>query len=274
MDPLSVIRILKQHKWVALPAVLLTLFAVIYVLLFAPRSYQATMTYALVTPKLPSATEILANPTLATANGDNPYLRSPDSSLLSQVLITKLGGQATSDDLREEGLGTEYTVSQASNIGSGMLLQLQASGSSPDQAVATVRGLAQQLTSTLYDLQKVNGADDGYLFSALPVDGPGQAKENFSSRLRTLIIVGVAGAFLAFGAVSIARSIELSRGRRFEAGDVSARHAKTNPKPGRGSNMQAASKDDEQAHESRSEALLSPPASSNIRSSMVSTLRD
>jgi hypothetical protein len=215
MDPIYVIKTLWRHKWVAMPVVLLTIVACVYVMFFAQRSYQATMKYALITPKVPTAVELQTSPQLAKVNGDNPYLRSPDSTLLSQVLITKLGAQETVKSLKQQGLGTEYTVAQASTFGSGMLLQLSASGDSPEQAVDTALALGNRLTSTLHDVQKINGADETYLYSALPVDGPGQAEEIFSSRLRTLIIVGVAGLVLVFGAVSVARSLELaSDGRR------------------------------------------------------------
>jgi hypothetical protein len=226
MDPISVIRTLWRHKWVAMPLVMLTVAACVYVMFFAQRSYQATMTYALITPKVPTAFEMESNPQLAKANGDNPYLRSPDSALLSQVLITKLGAQQTLASLREQGLGSEYTVSQASSFGSGMLLVLSATGSSPEQAVDTAVALGTRLTSTLHDVQKINGADEIYLYSALPVDGPGQAEEIFSSRLRTTIIVAVGGVVLVFGAVSVARSLELaSAGRRVK--EKPAKHAVT-----------------------------------------------
>lgn len=214
MDPISVIKTLVRHKWVAMPVILMTLLAGAYVMFFAQRSYEASMTYALITPKVPSASELQTNPQLAGANSDNPYLRSPDSSLLSQVLLTKLAGQRTGEELKNQGLGTEYTVAQASNLGSGMLLQLSASGNSPQRAVATVQELARQLTTTLYSVQKVNGADDAFLFSAVPVDGPGEAKEIFSSRLRTLIIVLVGGACLVFAAVSVAHSVDITRDRK------------------------------------------------------------
>ncbi|MDV8149806.1 Wzz/FepE/Etk N-terminal domain-containing protein [Arthrobacter sp. B10-11] len=224
MDPISVLKTLWRHKWVAMPLVVLTIAACVYVMFFAQRSYQATMTYALITPKVPTALEMQEDPKLAKINGDNPYLRSPDSTLLSQVLITKLGAQETLKSLQDQGLGTEYTVSQASSIGSGMLLVLTASGSSPEQAVDTAVALGTRLTTTLHDVQKINGADEIYLYAALPVDGPGQAEEMFSSRLRTLIIVGVGGVVLVFGAVSVARSLELaSAGRRVK--EKPARHA-------------------------------------------------
>lgn len=224
MDPISVIKMLWRHKWVALPLAVLTIAGCVYVMFFGQRSYQATMTYALITPKVPTALEMEKDPELAKANADNPYLRSPDSTLLSQVLITKLGAQETVKSLQDQGLGTEYTVSQASSFGSGMLLVLSASGASPEQAVDTAVTLGKRLTTTLHDVQKINGADEIYLYSALPVDGPGQAEEMFSSRLRTLIIIGVGGVVLVFGAVSVARSLELaSAGRRVK--EKPAKHA-------------------------------------------------
>ncbi|GAP54959.1 Wzz/FepE/Etk N-terminal domain-containing protein [Arthrobacter sp. 92] len=231
MDPISVLKTLWRHKWVALPVVMLTVVACVYVMFIAQRTYQATMTYALITPKMPTAAEMEKNPQLANVNGDNPYLRSPDSTLLSQVLITKLGGQDTVQRLQQQGLGTEYTVSQASTFGSGMLLQISASGTSPQQAVETAMSLGKQLTTTLHDVQKINGADESYLYSALAVDGPGQAKEMFSSRLRTLIIVAVAGAVLVFGAVSIARSLELASARRRIAGRPAKHAGRGEPEP-------------------------------------------
>ncbi len=226
MDPISVIRTLSQHKWVALPLVLLTGIVCLYVMFFAQRSYEANMTYALITPKVPTELELQAHPELAAVNGDNPYLRSGDRAVLSQVLVTKLGSQETAEQLRRQGLGTEYTVAQSNTSGSGMLLQLSASGATPAQAVDTAMALGKRLTATLHDVQKINGADESYLFTALAVDGPGQAKEMFSSRLRTLIIVAVGGALSVFGAVSIARSLELARGRRPVVEKV-AKHADT-----------------------------------------------
>ena len=108
-----------------------------------------------------------------------------------------------------------------------MLLELSASGNTPDQAVDTARELGRRLNVILHDAQVINGADDSYLYSALLIDGPGQASEIFTSRLRTLIIVGVAGGLLIFGSVSVARSMELIRTRR-PGVEKSAKHVNKN----------------------------------------------
>ena len=214
MDPISVLKTLWRHKWAALPMALLTIVACIYVMFFAQRTYEATMTYALLSPKTPTEAEFRAQPELAAINGDNPYLRSGDRALLAQVLITKLGAQETAEQLKSLGLGAEYTVGQSLSSGSGMLLEIAASGDSPAQAVDTATELGKRLDTTLHEVQTIKGADDSYLYSALAIDGPGQASEIFSSRLRTLIIVAVAGALLLFVSVSVARSVELARARR------------------------------------------------------------
>jgi hypothetical protein len=214
MDPISVLKTLWRHKWAALPMALLTIIACVYVMFFAQRTYEASMTYALLSPKTPTEAELRAQPELAAVNGDNPYLRSGDRALLAQVLITKLGAQETAEQLASLGLGAEYTVAQSLSSGSGMLLEISASGKSPAQAVDTATELGERLNTTLREVQTINGADDSYLYSALTIDGPGQASEIFSSRLRTLIIVAVAGALLLFVSVSVARSVELARARR------------------------------------------------------------
>ena len=170
--------------------------------------------YALVSPQMPTEAEIIANPSLGKLNSDNPYLRSSDTSLLSQVLVAKMGVPAVLSDLKDRGLGTEYTVAQANSFGSGMLLKITASGNGPEQAEATAARLGAHFTRILHDSQTISGADKRYLFTAMQIDGPGPAEEVFSSRLRLMIMTGVGGMIVLFGTLSIARSVELSRERR------------------------------------------------------------
>jgi hypothetical protein len=224
VDPLTIMTTLWRHKWVTLPVVVLTIFACAYVYLYAPRTYQANVSYALAAPDVPSSLELEQDPGLAKLNSDNPYLRSGDSSLLAQVVITKLSDPAFVDQLKEAGFGTDFKIAPVASLGMG-LISVNATSTSETEAVATAKLLGEQFTSTLNSVQKVNGADDRYLYSPILVLGPGPAQELFSNRLRSLIMVGIAGSILLFGSVSVARGRTLKRqggtAKAVEAGSAS-----------------------------------------------------
>jgi len=210
MDPVAVIRTLWHHKIIVLPVLLVTALAALYVYTLAPRSYEAKATYAIVNPKIPTAAELEKNPQLSNLNSDNPYLRSADSSLIAQVVGTRLSDDATGDALLRDGLSTDFTVQRPP---ASFLIEISAVSSSKDKAVATVKALGARLESDLLAIQTVNGADERYLYTSLMIAAPDNATEQFSSRLRSLIVVLVAGVVLTFGAVSIARGLESSRSR-------------------------------------------------------------
>jgi len=210
MDPLTVLTTLWRHKVVAIPVVVLTMLACLYVYIWAPRSYEANVSYALTAPNIPSNLEIARNPDLGNLNSNNPYLRSNDSSLLTQVVIAKLSDPAYVDQLKQSGFGTDFKITPMTGLGTG-LVTVTATSSSEAEAVGTARSVGEQFISTLNDVQKVNGADARYLYSPILVRGPGPATELFSSRLRSLIMVGIAGSVLLFGSVSVARARTLRR---------------------------------------------------------------
>lgn len=218
MDPLTVLTTLWDHRRVTVPVAVLTLFACLYVYLWAPRSYEASISYALTSPNVPSNIELERIPDLANLNANNPYLRSSDSSLLTQVVIAKLSDPAFTDQLKTSEPGTDFKINPLTGLGTG-LVTVTATSSSETEAVGTAKQVGEQFTSTLYSVQKVNGADDRYLYSPILVRGPGPATELFSSRLRSLIMVGIAGSVLLFGAVSVARGRSVRRGRTLEAGE-------------------------------------------------------
>lgn len=208
MDPITVLATLWRNKWVALPVMLLTMAACAYVYLFAPRTYEASISYALTAPDVPSSYELEHNAEVAKLNANNPYLRSSDSSLLAQVVITKLSDPVYVEQLKDAGFGSDFKIAPVASLGMG-LVTVSASSESPAEAVETAQLVGDQFTTTLASVQKINGADVRYLYSPILVRGPGPAKEMYSNRLRSLIMVAIAGSVLLFGAVSVARSVRL-----------------------------------------------------------------
>jgi hypothetical protein len=214
MDPIAVLRTIWQHRIVAVPIVVLTALAATYVYQFAPRSYQSSSTYAMINPDIPTQLDVLKNPQLGDLNRKNPYLRSSDPSLIVQVMLTKMNDSATADLLASQDLSDEYTVSRGVGGINGFLVDITGEGETPEKSIATTQALGNLLQKYLHDAQKINGADDAYLFSSIVVVTPDKATEQFSSRLRALIVVFLGGVVMMFGAVSVARSMAVTKERR------------------------------------------------------------
>ncbi|MFE4195033.1 chain-length determining protein [Paenarthrobacter sp. NPDC056912] len=210
MDPIAVLKTLWHHKLVVLPVLLLTAIAAVYVYSFAPRLYEAKATYAIVNPKIPSEAEMEKDPALRNLNADNPYLRSADSSLIAQVVATRLSDDSTGEAMKSGGLSTDFTVARPP---SSFLIEISAAADSKESAIATVHALGTRLEEDLKTIQSVNGAAEQYLFTSIMIAAPDDATEQFSSRLRSLIVVAVAGLVLVIGAVSAARGVEAARER-------------------------------------------------------------
>lgn len=215
MEPSSVFRNLWRQRWFAIPALALTLAAGVLVFAYGPREYEATASYALVDPRVPTDAQIEQDPTLKQLNSDNPYLRSTDPNLIANVLITQLNSPARQESMKARGLSGDYLASPGVG-GAGLIVSIAVTGSTPRLTLATTEELGRILVSNLRTAQKINGADDRYLYTALIVDRPDRAIEKLSSRLRTVIIVGIAGIILMFGAVSLGTALETGRRRRRE----------------------------------------------------------
>lgn len=213
MDPLAVIRTIWRMKWFAFPAILLTIAAAAGVYFYGPRTYESSISYALVNPKIPSEEEIELDPTLADLNSDNPYLRSSDPNLIANVVITRLNAPGTADYLEQMGLGTEFLANPGVG-GAGLIVSITASGDTEAQSIATIHELGSMFEENLRAIQTVNGADDRFLFTSIVVAEPDRATEKLSSRIRTVIMVGLAGVILIFGSVSLGTWVESSKTKR------------------------------------------------------------
>jgi hypothetical protein len=221
MDPLAVIRTIWRQKWFALPAVVLTVAAVIYVYAEGPREYEATLSYAVANPQVPTDDELRADPSLQELNADNPYLRSSDPSLVGSVVMTRLNAAETEDHLERAGLSTTYEAAPGVG-GSGLVVAITASADSPDMALATLAELGVEFNRYLREIQQVNGADDRYLFTPILVSSPDRATEKLSSRLRTVVVVGVCGVVLIFGAISLGTWVDNRKKNRIARDSPSA----------------------------------------------------
>lgn len=216
MDPVSVLKVLWHHKIIAIAVLLLTAGGAAAAYYLTPRVFEASASYALVNPDVPTSEEIQKDPTLGLLNSDNPFLRSSDASLIAQVMVTKLNSDAVADGLEAQGLSTNFEVAQGGSYGPGLLIDITGEGETAQSAIKSVTVLGEMLDYELYAIQKVNDADDTYLYEALQIEAPDRAIEQYSDRLRLIIVVVVGGFAILFAAVALARAIDMARLRRKE----------------------------------------------------------
>lgn len=209
-------KVLWHHKIIAIIVLTLTVGGAAAAYYLTPRVFEATASYAIVNPDVPTSEEIQKDSALAQLNSDNPFLRSSDSSLIAQVMVTKLNSDAIAEGLEDQGLSENYEVAQGGSYGPGLLIDIKGEGESEESAIKSVTVLGEMLDFELYAVQKVNDADDTYLYEALQIDAPDRAIEQYSDKLRLVIVVVVAGFALLFAAVASARAIEQARKRRDE----------------------------------------------------------
>ncbi len=219
MDPIEVLRRIWRQRWFAIPSLVVTIAAAALVFAYGPRDYESTASYAVVSPDLPTNAQIEEDPSLGELSATNPFLRSSDPSLVTSVVITQLNSPATEDTLESMGLGTDFTV-EPSVSGSGFIATITGSGETPAESLATTAQLGSMFIDALRQVQTVNGADERYLYTAIQASAPDRATEKLSSRLRAVIVVGVLGVILIFGAVSLGSAMTARRERRHSGGGV------------------------------------------------------
>ncbi|GGF90421.1 hypothetical protein GCM10007304_00380 [Rhodococcoides trifolii] len=212
MDPMAVLRVLWRHKMIAAPFVVLTFVAFVVALFFGPRSYEASSTYAMITPQVPSPQEVEANPDLAFES-DNPYLRSADPTLALQAARTRLQSAEVTESLQAAGLSTDFTVGTGLAT-SAQILTITASSATAEVAVATAVQLGKDLQEQIREVQVVAGGSERFLISVQAIDTPTSASERISSRLRNAVVVGMGSLVLLFGAVSLADFVDRRRNPR------------------------------------------------------------
>lgn len=232
MDPVDVLRTLWKERYWALPVLLLTMVAGCYAYGFGPRTFETSASFAVIAPTLPSETDIEQNPRLGRLSNDNPYVRSSDPTLISDVLVTRMTAQDVPARLEAAGLSDEYTIGQ-SPTGGGFVIDLTGVASSPRVSQATTVRLGRMLVSELETMQTAHGANDRFLYTALTITPPAKAQERYSSRLRSVIMIALAGVVLTFAAVSAGRYVRSVRSRTASGGTPSEGAGGHPPEPSR-----------------------------------------
>lgn len=215
MDLLNIFSTLRRHKIILLVILLLTVGGCAYVVLGIPPQYTTQAQFVVIAPPAPPTdADIQANPALGKLNTNNPYLRLPNESIVVDVLSQRVSSDTVRQALIDAGADRDYEIASTNTLGSGQVIQITGTGTSAAKASRTLQLVSDRMKVELQAMQKVNGADDRFLFQALPVSPPTPPLRKVTGTLRSLIAVAAAGVVFLFGAVSIAEAVPARRQRR------------------------------------------------------------
>lgn len=208
MDLLALVNTLRRHKLIVLLVLLIAAGGNGYVAFGVPPQYESQAQFVLIAPPAPpSDAAIERDPELAKHNTNNPYLRLPNPVVVVEVLAQRVSGDAIRRELIAQGADQNYTISSTNAIGSGLVISVVGTGTSAEAAGRTLDLVTTRMQAELRAMQKVDGADDRYLFQALPINPPTEPIRKVTGTFRSLIAVSAACVVLLFGLISVADAI-------------------------------------------------------------------
>lgn len=212
MDLLSIARILRKHKVLVIPVVVLTFLGVVYFAAFSKPLYETTADYVFVPPPgPPTAEQIALDPTLANVNSGNLFSRFDDQSIIADAIVSRMSSASTQQTLVNQGADSRFTVTPISLYGSPEpMVEVLGTGSTAAEALKTSSLVSAALERSLYSLQRSQGTNSTYMFTALQVaSSPPVIK--VSSTLRSIVAVLGVGVVLLFVLVSLGDAIDRKR---------------------------------------------------------------
>jgi hypothetical protein len=205
MDLVSVLQVLWKHKFLALPVILLTALAAVYVVRIKPPVYEAASTVLLTNPpKQPTLAQLAADPGLKYANQDNSFADYGDLDIVANAVIDLVDSPASQAELTRAGAGTGYQLELSTDYGNPPIIDITGVGKTAEAAIASAAILTATVRQDLTTLQLNAGVSPFYLIGGDNIVTPAQAQRSSSAKLRALVAVVAAGIILLFIVVSSA----------------------------------------------------------------------
>lgn len=207
MDFVSIVRALWRNKRFAIPVLVLTAVAALYVVKMQPPVYQASASVLLKNPQgQATASQIAANPSLKTANPYNPFMSYGDLDVAANAVLELINSQPAQAALTEAGVDPRYTLSLSTANGAPPIIDISGVGGTARAAVRSANELVNTVKKDLYQIQQSQGINPFYMITAVSLVKPNQAYRA-SGKSKSLVAVTGIGVILLFVVVSTADAV-------------------------------------------------------------------
>jgi hypothetical protein len=227
MDVLSLVRLVARHWRVTIPAGLLAVIVALATFRLSPPTYQATGSVVLLSP--PEAPRSDGSGSgVPPEVGQNPFARYGDLSVVADIVVRVIGGDAKRAEYASQGV-TDYEV-VANRFQRGPVVDVTGKGSSAEAAIGSAETVLEDVNATLTELQEAEHADPDYLITGASLEPPSTAAAMYGSTVRTAIAVLAVGGLGTLALAVLAEA--LSRRRALRRASISDATSRSTVDPG------------------------------------------
>lgn len=207
MDLISIAKVLWRHKLAVIPAILVTLIGLLYVLVIKPPAYQAQGSVLLINPPVPTSSEVNADP----KGTSNPYVNYNNLTIVADILMNLVSSSTEQAGIVRAGANPNYQVQLSADVGTPPILAVTGTGPTAAVAILSSNLVIKAIETDLAQMQERQGVESKFRITTEQIVVPNQATATISSKLRTLVIVIVGGVLLLLVSVSVSETIERHR---------------------------------------------------------------
>lgn len=200
LDVVSLVRLVARRWRVTVPAMVLTLAGLGFVLQQASPVYEATGSIVLLSPPEPPDPAAVPGAPPAPAVGQSPFARYGDLAVVADILARTIDGDARRDEFEAQGI-TDYEV-VANRIERGPVVEVTGAGATPEAAATSTEAVLAKVDAVLVEIQAAEGADPTYFVRSTSLEPPSTATAVYGSTVRAAV-----GALAVGGLITLALAV-------------------------------------------------------------------
>jgi hypothetical protein len=214
MDLLAIFRTIWRNRVVAIPVMVLTLVALLYVVAEKPATYSASASVLLAgPPSAPTPAQIAADPKLGKINSSNSLLSYGSLVQVADISMELLNSTASQNAMAQGGFAPKYKAALSTAYGTPPIIDITGSGSTAAQAIQSANTVANQIASDVKQIQVKQGVNPYYMIKAENLVTAVSATKSISGKLRSGI------SYLGVGIVALLILVSISEGWRRRRSD-------------------------------------------------------
>jgi hypothetical protein len=213
MELAEVGRAVLKHKFIAGTLLAATVAGSVAGFVKTPTTYQTEASLVVLAPTKQVSTAPSPAGNAGGVQTVNPFLSFGGSQeTAAQVLMVRMSDDEVANEL--DGLGVNSQWKFEVKGGSGPVINVTATGATPDKALASAQHIVDTAMDQLTKLQNDAGSPQDQLIKASEVTTPSVPTRVYDTNLRVAVLIAALGLLLTIGIPNAIEGVKRGRARR------------------------------------------------------------